>query len=450
MSNTLLSTTIALLLGFMPLVSFAADTTTKNQPQAKPAETNQKLFIPPVTPALDKMHLNNSNAYALDMLRNFNRDAADKNLIFSPTSLQFVLGMLGSASNNSDLLKQLNFAWHEPSSINIEAINEQLALRLKYLQQPANSKQPSPRLNLANGLFINKQYKINPAYQTSIANYDAQISNLDFTKWNAVPTINQWVNKHTQGQIPKIIDKLQDPKNTSMVITNAIAFEGQWPKDYFQTKYTKWMPFTGIHGKKSVLTMRQEHLKQYYEDDNLQAIYIPYEGFQNALFILLPKSEEKEALDNLLSKLDIDYFNNISNGFFNAPQGTRYQGTLFLPRFKIAYDNQTLLEKSKELLGIDLNPLTNPAATFNRALLNEDKQPLSLTVSKMAHKAVIEVNEKGTKAAAVTHAELALTSAAPAPLKTVDFTMKVNRPFIYGVMDSQQQLLFLGTVKSLP
>lgn len=450
MSNTLLSTTIVLLLGFMPIVNFAAETTTKNQTQAKPAQTSQTLFIPPVRPTLDKMHLNNSNAYALDMLRSFNKDAADKNLIFSPTSLQFVLGMLGSATTNNELSKQLNFAWHEPSSINIEAINEQLALRLKYLQQPNNSKHPTPHLNLANGLFINKHYKINPAYQTSIASYNAEITNLDFTKWNAVPIINQWVNKHTKGQIPKIIDKLQDPKNTSMVIANAIAFEGQWPKDYFQPKYTKRAAFSGIHGKKSVLTMQQDKLKQYYEDDNLQAIYLPYEGFQYALFILLPKSEEKEALDNLLSKLDIDYFNNISNGFFIAPQGTRYQGKLFLPRFKITYDNQTLLEKSKDLLGVDLNSQTNKAATFNKALLNDDKQALSLIVSKMAHKAVIEVNEKGTKAAAVTHAELALTSAAPTPLKTINFTMKVNHPFIYGVMDSQHQLLFLGTVKSLP
>lgn len=444
--NSILATSVALILSVISSGIFAKNVMTNQAAEQLPT-TTKPLTSTPVSPPLDKMHLNNSNAYALDMLRNFNQASGNNNLIFSPTSLQFLLAILGSASNNPALLKQLNFAWHEPSTINIDTINEQLTLRRQYIDNPLNSTHKSSFLTIANGLFINIKYHINPDYKTLITNYNADIVNLDFTKRNAVATINNWVSKQTKRQIPSIIDKLTNAKSTAMVIVNAIAFEGQWPKGYFNVKHTKPMLFNGLKAKKSVLTMRQNNLVHYYEDDNLQAIYLPYEGSQYSLFVLLPNSKEKDALDNLLNKLDIDYFNNIHNGFFNPPKGIPYSGTLFLPRFKITYNNQELLDQSKQLLGVDLNVVTNQEATFNKALLI-DKQDANLVVSQMAHKAIIEVNEKGTKAAAISAAKLTLTSAQPTR-QAVNFTMKVDHPFIYGIIDNQQQLLFLGTVKSL-
>lgn len=445
--NSILATSVALILSIISSGIFAKNAV-PNQAAEQLPTTTKPLPSTPVPPALDKMHLNNSNAYALDMLRNFNQASSNSNLIFSPTSLQFLLAILGSASNNPALLKQLNFAWHEPSTINIDTINEQLTLRRQYIDNPLNSTHKSSFLTIANGLFINNKYHINPDYKTLITNYNADIVNLDFTKRNAVATINNWVSKQTKRQIPSIIDKLTNAKSTAMVIVNAIAFEGQWPKGYFNVKHTKPMLFNGLKAKKSVLTMRQNNLVHYYEDDNLQAIYLPYEGSQYSLFVLLPNSKEKDALDNLLNKLDIDYFNNIHNGFFNPPKGIAYSGTLFLPRFKITYNNQELLDQSKQLLGVDLNIVTNQEATFNKALLI-DKQDANLVVSQITHKAIIEVNEKGTKAAAISAAKLTLTSAQPTSQQAVSFTMKVDHPFIYGIIDNQQQLLFLGTVKSL-
>lgn len=445
--NSILATSVALILSVISSGIFAKNVMTNQAAEQLPT-TTKPLTSTPVSPPLDKMHLNNSNAYALDMLRNFNQASGNNNLIFSPTSLQFLLAILGSASNNPALLKQLNFAWHEPSTINIDTINEQLTLRRQYIDNPLNSTHKSSFLTIANGLFINNKYHISPDYKTLITNYNADIVNLDFTKRNAVATINNWVSKQTKRQIPSIIDKLTNAKSTAMVIVNAIAFEGQWPKGYFNVKHTKPMLFNGLKAKKYVLTMRQNNLVHYYEDDNLQAIYLPYEGSQYSLFVLLPNSKEKDALDNLLNKLDIDYFNNIHNGFFNPPKRIPYSGTLFLPRFKIIYNNQELLDQSKQLLGVDLNVVTNQEATFNKALLI-DKQDANLVVSQITHKAIIEVNEKGTKAAAISAAKSTLTSAQPTSQQAVSFTMKVDHPFIYGIIDNQQQLLFLGTVKSL-
>lgn len=440
----LLSTMIALLLSISPIISYATgvETTTKDK-------MPEKLFVPPVLPQLDKMHLNNSNAYALDMLRNFNQDAGNKNLVFSPTSLQFMIGMLDNAADEKTVIN-INQAWHEPSSVTPAMINEQLALRLKFIEQSNNSATAKTSLQLANGLFISKKYQINPAYQKAIADYKAEISNIDFTNKKTVQIINDWVKKHTAGQIPKIIEGFQDPKTTAMVLTNAIAFQGQWPEKFFNVKNTKKLPFYGVQGKKLVHTMQQDHLKQYYEDDNLQATYLPYEGYQYALFIILPKSTEKDALDNLFNKLDITYFNTVVNGFFNNAPDSEYDGTLLLPRFKVTYSNSDLVNKSETLLGVNLayNAATKTGATFNKALLQGNIEH-NLVLNQMIHKAIIEVNEKGTKAAAATYAEISLT-AMPMPKKKTSFSMKVDHPFIYGIMDNQQQLLFLGTIKSLP
>ena len=149
--NSILATSVALILSVISSGIFAKNVMTNQAAEQLPT-TTKPLTSTPVSPPLDKMHLNNSNAYALDMLRNFNQASGNNNLIFSPTSLQFLLAILGSASNNPALLKQLNFAWHEPSTINIDTINEQLTLRRQYIDNPLNSTHKSSFLTIANGL----------------------------------------------------------------------------------------------------------------------------------------------------------------------------------------------------------------------------------------------------------------------------------------------------------
>ena len=65
-----------------------------------------------------------------------------------------------------------------------------------------------------------------------------------------------------------------------------------------------------------------------------------------------------------------------------------------------------------------------------------------LYISKVDHKAVIEVNEKGSEAAAVTVVEMKLTSA---PADPIEFT--VDKPFFFVIADDRTgSILFMGKV----
>ena len=65
-----------------------------------------------------------------------------------------------------------------------------------------------------------------------------------------------------------------------------------------------------------------------------------------------------------------------------------------------------------------------------------------LSISKVVHKAVIEVDEKGTEAAAATG--VVMREAAVRALRRE--TVRVDHPFLYVLRDSQGRVLFMGRV----
>jgi serpin B len=170
--------------------------------------------------------------------------------------------------------------------------------------------------------------------------------------------------------------------------------------------------------------MRSNYGYYYYENDDIQAVKIPYKGSKNSFCVLLPKYRIS-SLEEVLNKA---YFDNI---FTNMPP-RNMMVSISLPKFKLEkkYD----LIKSLQNMGLNL-PFTN-LGSFSGISKTEN-----IAISKLFHKSFFEINEKGTEASAATEASIIVGGTKP-----IDYIIfNADHPFIFMIMaDDTNEILFMG------
>jgi serine protease inhibitor len=178
---------------------------------------------------------------------------------------------------------------------------------------------------------------------------------------------------------------------------------------------------------------------KYYPDKNgFQLLELPYKGGDLAMVVIVPRSEDGlPALEKLLTSANL-----------KAWTGKLRQRTTnaFLPRFKLETDYK--LKPVLEKLGMVrafVKPTEPEGAEFDG--MSESKDPREkLYISKVLHKAFVEVNEKGTEAAAATAVIMAMAGSVPTTRPFIP-TVRADRPFVFLIRDRKTGcVLFLGRV----
>ena len=173
--------------------------------------------------------------------------------------------------------------------------------------------------------------------------------------------------------------------------------------------------------------MVQKGYHRYYESEGLQALEKPYGDGRFSMLVLLPG--EDSDINALLSKLDGDTYDHIVSGLQRTHVDVR------LPKFKI--ESSFYLEETLGSMGM-------PLAFSKKADFSGMTGTDSLMIDKVIHRAMIDVMESGTEAAAATAVVMITkTSIDPEPERTVLF--QADRPFIYLVKENRNNgILFLG------
>jgi serpin B len=208
-----------------------------------------------------------------------------------------------------------------------------------------------------------------------------------------------------------------------MYLINAIYFKGEWAHQFSEDN-TRDEEFTLENGnKKKVPMMHLEEQFQHSRGNNLGMLRLPYGRETFAMYILLP--DEGENLDEIIAELDEETWTQLKN------EMSEKEVALAMPKYRIEYGVK-LLNSMLSRMGMGI--AFEPKGGF--ANINPE-----IFISRVLHKAVVEVNEKGSEAAAVTAVEMT-TSAPPEP---VQFT--VNRPFLFTITDDRTgSSLFMGKV----
>lgn len=381
-----------------------------------------------------RVFANDNNRFTLNFLKTVNEaDQSGKSFIYSPLSITYVLGMVNDAATGEterELEQTLGF--HEGG---IKAVNDYC----KKLIEGLPKVDEMVTLNIANAIFVNKDYTLKEQFQQDMQTYyDAKAETLDFSSPQTLNHINGWCNEKTNGMIPTILDEV-DPMMVSYLL-NAIYFKADWASKFDQ-KNTKEETFTTESGKTKLPLMHQNVLINYFMNDTYCAIEMPYgNGFWN-MTVMLP--EEGKTTDDIINRLaNIGFLE--GRYLDGGPKYSNYspfEVDLKLPRYETDSDTDKLeggLVRLMQKMGIKL-----AFDSYYAEIPNMCDRPVYIDM--MRQKAKIKVNEEGSEAAAVTVAGIQTLSMAHEPIEYPKATFHANRPFVYVIREaSSGVILFVG------
>ena len=286
-----------------------------------------------------------------------------------------------------------------------------LSCRLAWVLHDSSSD--AVKVQVANGAFADRRLDLFPAYSETLrAGFGARVERLDFKDGRSVDRINAWVTEATGGAIPRLVSRL-DPDDV-LVLANVMRFEGEWARP-FDPERTVPAPFHLRSGAApEVPTMHADDLPaRHREGEDFQAVALPYGGGRFEFVAVLPRAglEAPEALRRLAA--DPSWLG--GRGF------RRSRGALALPR--LALDAEASLLPALRALGLGA-ALDDPRA-FAGVAAPAPK------LSRVLHRTMLVLDERGTEAAATTAAVMTTRAAVVEEERT--FEMRVDRPFALAV-----------------
>lgn len=340
-----------------------------------------------------------------------------KNLFCSPYSLSAALAMTYAGAGGLNA-KEMELVMHYPQVLTHEGF-----LQMTKRMEEINAK-GQIKLTVANALW--NRLQLHPDYlELTRRYYKAEVYPLTSEK-----PINDWAFNNTNGKIPKVLDAGDITPDVKLILTNAIYFKGDWVKT-FDKDYTSKADFHKSDKSVSPCSLMYANDQfNYAEFDGYQAIELPYSGDNLSMVVLLPK--QKSSLEQLVKSLSAKELDK------NLRALKLQEVKLWLPKFK--------LETSYEL--VDVLRTMGMNAPFNEAdfsKMTKDKTPL--VISRIIQKAFVEVNEKGTEAAAVT--VVMMTTESSIERQHVEIPQfRADRPFLFLIRDKQSgAILFSGGIE---
>ena len=380
-----------------------------------------------------QVFVNDNNTFTLNFLKTVNEtDRSGKSFIYSPLSITYVLGMVNDAAigkTEEELEQTLGF-----HTGGIQAVNDYC----KKLIDGLPKVDKNVELNIANAIFLNKEFTLKEQFQKDmLAYYDAKAEAHDFSASGTLEYINGWCNDKTNGMIPKILDEI-DPYTVSYLL-NAIYFKADWASKFDQ-KNTKMETFTTENGKTELPLMHQNVLINYVNNGIYSAIQMRYGDGYWDMTIMLP--EDDKTTDDIINHLSSRGFSDVE-GFCGTMGGVfkPYEVDLKLPRYETESDtNDVPIGLIGLLQKMGINRIFDGSLAEIPNMAN-----VHVYISMMRQKAKIKVNEEGSEAAAVTVAGITFSSYINEPVQYPKAVFHANRPFVYVIREaSSGVILFVG------
>jgi serpin B len=349
-------------------------------------------------------------------------DEPDRNLVISSLSIDMALALCaaGASGETRDVLVDLLGAPDD-----LDAQNRKYCELLRSIDD--GEKRPY-RLAMANALWAARGCGLRPEFaDMATDSYDAVVREVDFAGRTdeAIAAINRWAADKTQGNITELVNADLIRLDTRLVLTNAIHFKATWETkfDPNRTRNETWFGRT----RRTVPLMMLKNETLLYEDDELQAVSLPYAGRHMAMLVVLPR--KKDGLPDIERRwLRDDLFGTITAGL--DPE----TAIVHLPRFKVE-SGSLLLKPVLCALRADL-PFT-AAADFSGIA----EEPLQ--IGEVVHKAFVEVDEVGTEAAAAT-AVIMMRSTGAGSRPSPPIVFRADHPFLFFVWSRKTGTVFFS------
>ena len=358
-----------------------------------------------------------SNVFGLDLAARVAAADTRPNVVLSPLSASMALGMTlnGADGATFDAMRgALGFGSLTQAEINAS---------YRGLIDLLTDLDPNVRFEIANAIWANEGVPFHQAFFDAVAAaFDASSESRDFADPATLAAINAWVEDHTDGLIDTIVEQL-DPALV-MLLVNAIYFDGAWTTQ-FDPQDTRTQLFTRENA--STVNVDMMSLTDVEVPVGFGATYaaveLPYGGQAFSMVLVLPHSGTSAR--DFLATLDAGAWDALTAGL--AP---RNFDLLSMPKFTLTYD--AFLNDALQAMGMD--PAFKPGADFTRMSPIGDQ----LCIDFVRQKTFIEVDERGTRAAAVTAVGVGVVSFSG---------FVVDRPFVFAIRERLSgTILFIGVV----
>ncbi|XP_060706207.1 leukocyte elastase inhibitor-like isoform X2 [Hemiscyllium ocellatum] len=374
--------------------------------------------------------LSTSNVkFALDLFKQLDRNDKNGNIFVSPLSISAALAMvyLGAKGNTATQMAKV-LAFDKVHDLHSE---------FQKLQAVINKPSENYMLKLANRLYGDKSYNFLSNFLAStLKYYEAELAAVDFAKApeEVREQINSWTETQTEGKIRNLLSEGTVDSLTKLVLVNAIYFKGNWERK-FEEKNTQEGQFRISQNETKPVQMMWQKAKfnmAYIQEFKIKILELPYVQNELSMIILLPDIDDNfTELEKLQSQLTFD---NLMD-WTNPENMNNMEVKVMLPKFKLEeeYDLKATLTE----MGM-LDAFSDSHANFSGMTEKND-----LVLSKVVHKAFLEVNEEGTEAAAATAAVLLLRCAA------ITFEFVADHPFLFFIRHNKtRSILFFGRLSS--
>lgn len=359
----------------------------------------------------------------------FDKMTGEDNLFYSAYSIDSAFAMMDAGAKNNtkkQMEKVLGIS-------DIDAFLDQYnAYRTK--------KMPSTcKLNTANGIWINTdkipRNGINKGYQLKMkTKVGATVKAEPFTD-NTGREVTQFVNKATEGFLPDY--KSIVTPDMVMDLVNAVYFYGEWEKPFDTNDTNKQMFYGNAKPKRVDMMHAYNNEYRYLDNGTFKAIQLPYQDGKIVMDVILPSGNGRA---NNVADLWTRTSAKDREAFLKNLDGARMEKirTLALPKIEL---DQTTDSLPKILQSLGMTDAFGGNADFTGIAPN-------LYIDSVRHRAKVSVDEKGTKAAAVTEIAVGLTAMAPEEERYIDFI--ADHPFIFVIRDqSNGAELFTGAIHNL-
>ena len=379
--------------------------------------------VPPDVPAADLKALGDGNsAFAVDLYKQL--AATPGNIVVSPYSISSALAMTyaGARGRTADEMKAV---------LHFDLPADKLHSAFGGVGdsfQTAGKNRPY-ELNIANALWSQRGMALEPAFlDITGKSYGAGVREVDFLQPEAARgTINKWVGEQTNEKIPELLKAGDITRSVLLVLTNAVYFQGNW-KQQFDKERTHDRDFEIAPGQKvKVPMMHREEVKVRSSVASDFYLYeLPYEGDRWRMIFLLPV--KRNGLREVETKMTAKQLTETIAGL--NPSET----DVAMPRFKFRHSCKLKDQLAK--LGMP-TAFAESAADFSGII-----KPTQLFIDNVIHEACIELDEKGTVAAAATAVVMAQRSN-----RGPSHPFHLDQPFLFILHDSlTDTILFLGRV----
>jgi serine protease inhibitor len=357
-----------------------------------------------------------SMAFGLRLLQQLHAGEAEANLLLSPLSASMALGMAlsGARGETYDAMR----AALGLSSLSDAAIHEAYAGLFGQLR----GRDARVEIGLANSAWYERTFAVLPDYLERARRYfRAEVQPLDFFDPASPATINEWVERQTEGRIRELIDAI-DPLDR-LILVNAVYFKAPWTVP-FEPQATQRAPFTTLDGRRvDVDMMMQDRQYRWFRDDDAFGVELLYADSVFSMVVLAPT--DPRGLDAFIADLSAERL----AGHVDRMQPGRIM--LRMPKFRFEYG--TSLKDALAALGMGI-AFEPRVADFQRIAPVDD-----LHISRVQQNTFIDVHELGTEAAAATSVVVSVTSLPP--------EVVFDRPFVVAIRERDSgTLLFLGRI----